>query len=47
MSRKPFRVGQARELRKIVRLDFCQSLRANLRHPRRFIEREISRLLAS
>ena len=42
-KQETLRVRQARELRKIVRLNFRQSLGANFRHPRGFIEREISR----
>src|SRR5207249_1284220 len=42
-EQEPFCVRKARKLRKIVRLDLREARRTNLRHPRRFIEREISR----
>src|SRR6266550_491197 len=42
-KQETLRVRQARELRKIVRLNFRQPVRANFGHARGFIEREISR----
>src|SRR6516165_9994084 len=43
-EQETLRVRQTWELRKVVRLNLCQPLRANFGHPRRFIEREISRV---
>jgi hypothetical protein len=42
-EQETFRVSQTRELGKVVGFNFRQPLRANLGHPRGFIEREISR----
>src|SRR5450830_1798131 len=43
-EQEAFCVRQARKLRKIVRLDFREARLTNLRQPRRFIERKISRV---
>jgi hypothetical protein len=42
-EQEPFCIREARKLRKIVRLDLREPGRTNLRHPRSFIQRKISR----